>query len=147
MNPLRILLLPALSFAFSTLAADAAAPPEKANMPHHEAPEKKAGEPPDKKEGAMASGKEKEAKDASQEKPKEEKPKEKAGRVTLGGADIRYIAQTGMLPVLKDDGTPRANVFYVYYAAADAEGKRLASRDGASRPITFCFNGGPGASA
>ena len=79
--------------------------------------------------------------------PKEEKPKEHAGKVTLAGAEVRYVAQTGTIPVLKDDGTPRANVFYVYYAVTDAEGKRLGAKDASSRPITFCFNGGPGASS
>jgi carboxypeptidase C (cathepsin A) len=47
---------------------------------------------------------------------------------------------------LKDDGTSRADVFYVYYAATDAEGKPLAAKNTA-RPIMFCFNGGPGSSA
>lgn len=79
--------------------------------------------------------------------PKEEKPKEHAGKVTLGGKEITYVAQTGTIPVLKDDGTPRASVFYVYYAATDADGKRLAAKDANARTITYCFNGGPGASA
>lgn len=78
---------------------------------------------------------------------KEEKPKEISAQVTIGGQVQKYIAQTGTIPVLKDDGTPRAKVFYVYYAATDAEGKRLAAKDAAARPIMFCFNGGPGASA
>ncbi len=82
-----------------------------------------------------------------EEKPKEEKPKEHAGKVTLGGAEVRYLAQTGTIPILKDDGAPRASVFYVYYAATDADGKRLAAKDQANRPITFFFNGGPGASS
>jgi carboxypeptidase C (cathepsin A) len=81
------------------------------------------------------------------EKPKEEKPKEHVGKVTLGGAEVHYVAQTGTIPVLKDDGTPRASVFYVYYAVTDADGKRLGAKDASARPITFCFNGGPGASA
>ncbi len=82
------------------------------------------------------------------EKPaKEEKPKEHTGKVTLGGAEVSYVAQTGTIPVLKDDGTPRASVFYVYYAATDADGKRLATKDAGARPITFFFNGGPGASS
>ena len=81
------------------------------------------------------------------DKPKDDKPKEHAGKVTLGGAEVKYLAQTGTIPVLKDDGTPRADVFYVYYAATDADGKRLAAKDPATRSITFCFNGGPGASA
>jgi len=67
--------------------------------------------------------------------------------VTVGGTEVSYIAQTGTMPVFKEDGTPRANVFYVYYSAVGADGKRLAQGDAASRPITYCFNGGPGASA
>ncbi|HEV7866386.1 MAG TPA: hypothetical protein VGO90_01790, partial [Chthoniobacteraceae bacterium] len=34
-----------------------------------------------------------------------------------------------------------------YYAAVDPEGKRLGAKDASTRSITFCFNGGPGASA
>ncbi len=90
--------------------------------------------------------KKEEKKDAA-EKPKEEKPKEHAGSITLAGAEVKYIAQTGTIPVLKDDGAVKANVFYVYYAATGADGKRLAAQAGNTRPITFCFNGGPGASA
>jgi carboxypeptidase C (cathepsin A) len=85
--------------------------------------------------------------DKKDEKPKEEKPKEKAGQAVIGGQEVKYLAQTGTLPVLKGDGTPRANVFYIYYAATDADGKRLAAANPGSRPITFCFNGGPGAAA
>ncbi len=92
-------------------------------------------------------GDQKEEPKKDEKPPKEEKPKEHAAKVTLGGKEIAYLAQTGTIPVLKDDGTPRASVFYVYYAATDADGKRLASKDGSTRPITFCFNGGPGASS
>lgn len=102
---------------------------------------------PDAKKSADQKEEPKKDDKAKEEKPKEEKPKEHAGKVTLAGAEVHYLAQTGTVPVLKDDGTPRASVFYVYYAVTDAEGKRLGSKDGSSRPITFCFNGGPGASA
>ena len=81
------------------------------------------------------------------EAPKEEKPKETSGTAIIGGSEVKYLVQTGMLPVLKDDGSPRANVFYVYYAAIGKDGKRLARGDANSRPITFCFNGGPGSAA
>jgi carboxypeptidase C (cathepsin A) len=132
MISLRVLILaPLLALVVSAIAADEAASPDK---PAPDAHDKKSGESADKK-------------DAAKEPVKEEKPKEKAGMVTLDGAEVHFIAQTGMMPVLKDDGTPRANVFYVYYAATDAKGKRLASQDPGKRPITFCFNGGPGASA
>ena len=95
---------------------------------------------------AKPAEKKEEKKDAA-DKPKEEKPKEHAGQVTLGGAEVKYLAQTGTIPVLKEDGAVKADVFYVYYAATGADGKRLAAKDASTRPITFCFNGGPGASA
>ena len=100
--------------------------------------------PPETKDAPPAEKKPDEKKD---EKPKDDKPKEHAGKVTLGGAEVKYLAQTGTIPVLKDDGAAKADVFYVYYAATDADGKRLAAKDPATRSITFCFNGGPGASA
>jgi len=60
--------------------------------------------------------------------------------VTIQGHDVAYDAEAGMLPLLKEDGTPRANVFYVAYT-------RAGEADVARRPVMFCFNGGPGASA
>ncbi len=77
---------------------------------------------------------------------KEQKPKESKGSVTIAGTEVTYAAKTGTLPLLKDDGTARADVFYVYYARTGQDGKPLAGGD-PSRPIIFCFNGGPGSSA
>lgn len=45
-----------------------------------------------------------------------------------------------MLPLLKPDGTSRGSVFYVAYT-------RLTEPHEAARPVTFCFNGGPGSSS
>ena len=45
-----------------------------------------------------------------------------------------------MLPILKPDGTSRASVFYVAYT-------RLDNSELEKRPVTFCFNGGPGSSS
>ena len=39
--------------------------------------------------------------------------------VTIGGKRVTYIAETGMLPILKPDGTARASVFYVAYTRTD----------------------------
>ncbi len=80
------------------------------------------------------------------DKAKEQKPKESKGTVTIAGQEITYAAKTGTLPLLKDDGATRADVFYVYYARSGQDGKPLAGAD-PSRPIIFCFNGGPGSSA
>lgn len=77
---------------------------------------------------------------------KEEAPRKRQAEVTLGGKRVPYAVQTGTMPLRKDDGTTRASVFYVYYAVEDGAGVRLCDKDPA-RPIMFCFNGGPGASA
>jgi len=60
--------------------------------------------------------------------------------VTIAGRRITYQAETGMLPILKPDGTSRASVFYVAYT-------RMGETNVATRPVTFCFNGGPGSSS
>ncbi|HJY08098.1 MAG TPA: hypothetical protein VJ323_17400, partial [Bryobacteraceae bacterium] len=57
----------------------------------------------------------------------------------IGGAEIHYTATAGTLVLKKDDGKPRASIFFIAY-----------SRDGiadvSKRPITFAYNGGPGSS-
>lgn len=60
--------------------------------------------------------------------------------LAIGGRELAYKAEAGMLPLLKEDGGPRANIFYVAYTL-------VTEADAARRPIMFCFNGGPGASA
>lgn len=86
-----------------------------------------------------------EKKEEKKEPEKEQPPKESKGSVTIAGVKLSYVAKTGTLPVLKEDGGTRANIFFVYYAATDAGGKPIAEK--ASRPVTFCFNGGPGSAA
>ena len=85
----------------------------------------------------------------SQEKPKEEPKKPEAvaaakdvrteGTVTIDGKPIKYSAVTGKIVINKDDGSPRASIFHVSYLASDNKDPK--------RPVTFCFNGGPGSSA
>ncbi len=60
--------------------------------------------------------------------------------VTIAGQRVSYVAETGMLPLLKADGASRASIFYVAYMKQDAGSME-------HRPITFCFNGGPGSSS
>jgi carboxypeptidase C (cathepsin A) len=60
--------------------------------------------------------------------------------VAIAGQSVTYVAETGMLPILKKDGATSASVFYVAYT-------RQGETDKSSRPITFCFNGGPGSSS
>jgi len=60
--------------------------------------------------------------------------------VTIAGARVTYAAETGMLPILKADGTSRASIFYVAYT-------RQGVTNAGARPVTFCFNGGPGSAS
>src|SRR5271170_1556125 len=61
--------------------------------------------------------------------------------ITLDGKPLSYTATAGPLPMQDETGKPQADLFYVAYDA-DAP-----PADPATRPITFLFNGGPGAAA
>ena len=103
-------------------------------------PKPDAGKPEEKKDAPA------DKKDKTDDKAKEQKPKDSKGSVTIAGTEVTYAAKTGTLPLLKEDGATRADVFFVYYARTGQDGKPLATADSA-RPIIFCFNGGPGSSA
>jgi carboxypeptidase C (cathepsin A) len=60
--------------------------------------------------------------------------------ITIGGRKIPYTATAGTLVLKKDDGKPWASIFYVAYTRDDVQ-------DPNARPITFSFNGGPGAAS
>src|ERR1035438_3947774 len=68
------------------------------------------------------------------------KPVFTTNTVTIAGLRVKYVAETGMLPILKPDGTTSASVFYIAYT-------RLGETNTGPRPVTFCFNGGPGSSS
>lgn len=106
--------------------------------------------PPTQKEDAT---KKPETKDTKPDaKPKEEvkslatvpdasaKPVLTTNTVTIAGQSVTYTAETGMLPLLKTDGGSRASVFYTAYT-------RQGETNKATRPLLFCFNGGPGSSS
>lgn len=57
--------------------------------------------------------------------------------ITLGGRSIAYTATAGTLILKNDKEKPEATVFYVAYTEDGA--------DRARRPVTFLYNGGPGA--
>ncbi len=68
--------------------------------------------------------------------------------VMIAGVRVDYTAETGMLPILKADGASRASVFYVAYTRLEkAEGEESGKRKQEKRPVTFCFNGGPGSAS
>ena len=68
------------------------------------------------------------------------KPVLTTNTVTMSGQPVRYVTETGMLPLLKSDGASRASVFYVAYT-------RQGETELTKRPLLFCFNGGPGSSS
>jgi len=60
-----------------------------------------------------------------------------------GGSELDYVTQTGRMVMRSEGGEDRAAIFFVHYGASTEDG--LAG-DG-TRPLTFCFNGGPGSSS
>ncbi|HUP66534.1 MAG TPA: peptidase S10 [Thermoanaerobaculia bacterium] len=82
---------------------------------------------------------------AAREKPAAPAPEERTAVtrhhvVADDGRRIDYTATAGTLLLKKEDGTPRASIFYIAYTR-DGESDRTA------RPVTFSFNGGPGSSS
>lgn len=61
---------------------------------------------------------------------------------TIAGQTVRYTATAGTLPLANDADKTIASVFFIAYTRDNQEG----SPD-ANRPLTFCFNGGPGSSS
>jgi carboxypeptidase C (cathepsin A) len=59
--------------------------------------------------------------------------------ITLAGGRLEYTATAGTFSLFDQSGERSAAIFYTAYVAKGA--------DQASRPLTFVFNGGPGAAA
>jgi carboxypeptidase C (cathepsin A) len=76
--------------------------------------------------------------------PKEPAPERSSTtehEIVIDGQRVRYQAVAGSLPVaLEDQDKPKGRMFYVAYT-------RLDTANAATRPLTFCFNGGPGSSS
>jgi carboxypeptidase C (cathepsin A) len=58
--------------------------------------------------------------------------------ITLDGRKFAYTATAGTLDMFGQDGAQTAAIFYTAYVKKDG---------GANRPLTFAFNGGPGAAS
>jgi len=58
----------------------------------------------------------------------------------IKGRKIAYTATAGRMPLQDEDGKQKASVFFVAYA-------KTGVNDFSQRPVTFCFNGGPGSSS
>ena len=89
------------------------------------------------------------AAESKKEERKEEKkppvmPEERSSQtrhsITLDGQKVDYTATAANYLLKDEDGTPKASVFFVAYT-------RDGMKDPADRPVTFSFNGGPGAAA
>ena len=63
--------------------------------------------------------------------------------IDTGHGKLAYTATAGTLPFYDQSGERSAAVFYTAYVAKDLGGKSF----GANRPLTFVFNGGPGAAS
>lgn len=58
----------------------------------------------------------------------------------IGDSTLKYRATAGTMPLKDEAGKTRANFFFVAY-------EKIADEDVTKRPISFVFNGGPGAAA
>lgn len=60
--------------------------------------------------------------------------------VIIGGKSIHYTAATGFMVMRNEKGKALSRIFYIAYT-------RDGITDKSSRPMTFCYNGGPGSSS
>ena len=82
-----------------------------------------------------------EKKDEKKKEEKEEPPVVTKHTLNAGGKTLSYTATTGFLPLKTDAGETEAKVFFMAYTLD--RGGAAASK----RPLTFSFNGGPGAAS
>lgn len=82
--------------------------------------------------------------DKDKEKNDKDEPVEKVSKtrhtLLLAGKPLPYTATAGNAVLRDYDGKAKASIFYVSYV-------RDGVKDPAERPVTFCFNGGPGAAS
>src|SRR5437899_2411375 len=72
--------------------------------------------------------------------PIDETPAVTHHEITVGGKTLRYTATAAQMPINAASGENEAHIFYVAYTL---DGVADLSR----RPLTFAFNGGPGAAS
>jgi carboxypeptidase C (cathepsin A) len=80
------------------------------------------------------------AKPEEKKPPLEEKLSKTQHTLTLNGEKLAYTANAGTMILQDEDGTQKASIFYVAYLEDGV-------KDPATRPVTFCFNGGPGSAS
>ena len=91
---------------------------------------------PEPEEKAKATEKGKESKEKEEEKP----PVVTHHEIRSGGKALKYTATVGLMPIKNADGDTEAHIFFLAYTLDNAPAS-------AHRPLTFCFNGGPGSSS
>ncbi|MEM1062027.1 MAG: peptidase S10 [Planctomycetota bacterium] len=64
-------------------------------------------------------------------------PVESTGTVAIDGKDVAYTVRAGFLPQRDDAGKQTATIFHTAYTV----------ESDSPRPLTFCFNGGPGSAS
>jgi len=98
----------------------------------------------DEKAAEKADDKSKEEKGKGEKGKEEKKLEEKVAQtkhsIRIGKEEIKYTATAGTILLKLEDDTPKASVFYIAYTKDDVS-------DLAKRPVTFCFNGGPGSAS
>lgn len=92
-------------------------------------------EKPSKVEGSNAEKSEK-----APEKKEEVAPVVTEGSLEIDGKAVSYKATTGKLSLKEDGKKTKADMFFIAYTRSDVQKKD-------TRPVTFCFNGGPGSSS
>jgi len=60
--------------------------------------------------------------------------------INVGGKEIKYTATVAQMPLKDTSGETEAHIFYMAYTLDGV-------KDTAHRPLTFCFNGGPGSAS
>jgi carboxypeptidase C (cathepsin A) len=70
----------------------------------------------------------------------EEKIETTRHEVKINGRPIKYTATAGTMILKNREGDDQASIFYIAYTKDN-------EKEHSKRPITFCFNGGPGSSS
>jgi carboxypeptidase C (cathepsin A) len=98
---------------------------------------------PEKSDTSQDAGEKSEATDKSEQEDEkqdaESEPTLTSHVVTIAGQEIQYTATAGKMLMKNDEGDSKAHVFFVAYTKDDEQAEE--------RPITYCFNGGPGSSS
>ncbi len=81
----------------------------------------------------------------SEKTPAADEPVVTEHAITLAGQEFKFTATTGCLAIKDEAGKPRADMFFVAYTRGKPGDP--ADPKNSARPVTFVFNGGPGAAA